>query len=297
MTTATQKVNTTTNAKKATNTKASFLQSKMKVTAKSSPIQKTPKSQVAQGTKTTTSKETKKPKIDVASTVAKSLQSEMLVLLTQMESQCKNWEIGSYKKSNDELYQVLADCLAFCADIGKSNSTKRINSLKAFYELKKYSFNENASLAKKIVGAVFGNIDRRRIGTYAVVIEAAKTANITPDKLPAWIEDQGGIQEIRLSKSATFVSPTNKAQFVSEHISVLPSLGVFKSDRLSAKTNSDKKGQTCILLATQKTDGSFDIRELIYSSNVIKVAQVTMYKNHKELVTQKKEVSRKKSKA
>ena len=292
MTTTTKNANTAANAK-TTKSKAPFLatktQNKSKVTAANSTVQKTLKSKVAANG----SDNTVKNKMDVASTVAKSYQPEMVALLTQLERQCKSWENGSYKKSNDELYQVLADCLAFCGDVGKKNAKKRISSLKEFYEMKKYPFNENASLAKKVVGAVFGNIDRRRIGTYAVVIEAAKIAKILPNNLPAWIEEQNGIQEIRLAKSVTFVSPMEKSKFVSENLTILPSLGVFKSDKLSAKTNSDKKGESCVLLATQKADGSFEIRELIYNASVVKAAQVSIYKDHKLLVAQKKTTSRK----
>lgn len=275
---------------KANTTKAALLPPKSPKKAKTS----TASTPVEKALKAATEKSNDAVKqMDIASTITKSHQPEMVALLAQLEEQCKSWENGSYKKSNDELYQVLANCLIFCGDTGKRNAKKRVKSLKEFYEKRNYAFNENASLTKKVVGAVFGNIDRRRIGTYAVVIEAAKIAKITPNNLPAWIDEQGGIQEIRLAKSATFVSPTEKFNFVSTNLTLLPSLGVLKSDKLSAKSNSDKKGKNCVLLATQKADGSFDIRELIYSTSVVKAAQVSIYKDHKLLVAQKQTTSRK----
>lgn len=224
----------------------------------------------------------------IISLLARGNNSEILTLLNTLEDECNSWVNGSYKKSNDELYQLLANCFEFCGQLNKRDSKQRLNSLKQFYEVKKYRFNEDASLAKKVVGAVFGNIDRRRIGTYAVVLEAAKKAKIERKRLPEWIEQQGGIEEIRLSQSKNFISPAAKSQFVSENFSALPSLGIFKSDKLSFKTDSDKNGKNCIFLAKQKADGSFDIRQIIYNTSVVKAAYVSMYKEHKQQVDQTK---------
>lgn len=220
----------------------------------------------------------------IVKTMSRGFEPDMIGLLGTLELRRTQWEENSYRQSNLGLYKLLAECLMFCADIGQGNSKNRMRALKSFYERKGYKFNKEASLAKKVVGAVFGHIERRRIGTYAVVIDAATTAKVQPVDLPKWIESHGGIQAIRLSKSSSYVSPTDKCEYVSDNFDVLPSLGNFKSNKLSAQTDSDKNGKNCVLLATQKADGSFEIRHLIYNSSALKAAQVSIYKEHQQIV-------------
>jgi len=216
--------------------------------------------------------------------MSRGFEPDMIGLLGTLELRRTQWEENSYRQSNQGLYKLLAECLMFCAEIGQGNSKNRMRALKSFYERKGYKFNKEASLAKKVVGAVFGHIERRRIGTYAVVIDAATTAKIQPADLQKWIEDQGGVQAIRLAKSSSYVSPTDKCEYVSENFDALPSLGTFKSSKLSVQTNSDKNGENCVLLATQKSDGSFEIRHLVYNSSALKAAQVSIYKEHQQIV-------------
>lgn len=262
------------------------LQNEAKVSGKKSTVSKISNSEVPQtvSAKVDASNDELSLDFTIVRTMSRGYEPDMLGLLSTLESRRTQWEENSYRQSNQGLYKLLAECLMFCGDISNANSKNRMLALKSFYKDKGYNFNKEASLAKKVVGAVFGEIERRRIGTYAVVIDAATTAKVQPVDLPKWIESNGGIQAIRLSKSSSYVSPTNKCEYVSDNFDVLPSLGNFKSSKLSAQTDSNKNGKNCVLLATQKADGSFEIRHLVYNSSALKAAQVSIYKEHQQIV-------------
>ena len=72
-----------------------------------------------------------------------------------LTAQHKAWNEGTYKASNEELYQLLSDCLDFYTVVSAS-----ITQRKALYTLlaaRSIKFNKSSSLATRIVRAVFGS--------------------------------------------------------------------------------------------------------------------------------------------
>jgi hypothetical protein len=65
------------------------------------------------------------------------------------------------------------------------------------------------------------------------VLREAQQQQVLPTELVTWIERSGGVQEIRVSQSATFISPKQKADFVREDVEQLPELAVIKTEALS----------------------------------------------------------------
>ena len=144
--------------------------------------------------------------------------------LVDMENSRKQWENTAYRTSNQQLYAVLADCLAYGGELETAQAQERTAVLADFFAARGYAVKKDSPLLSRIVKAVFGNVDRRRISTYSLVLRGAKAANVLPNKLADWIEERGGIQEIKLSRSATFVSPSVKAATAKKSLSALPNL-------------------------------------------------------------------------
>ena len=153
--------------------------------------------------------------------------------LTRMETKRITWEQGVYRTSNLDLYSVLADCLLFSGELPVAESKQRSAALEAFFKERGYKYKKDSHIIARVVRAVFGNIDRRRVSTYVLVLRQAQKSNVESSQLAQWIEDCGGIQEIKLSRSATFVSPTAKASIAKSDFVNLPVLAIAKSEQLT----------------------------------------------------------------
>ena len=198
-------------------------------------------------------------------------------LLVNLENRRIAWETGIYRKSNQELYSILAECLMCSGHLPDSGSNKaRRMALEKFYKDRGYKMRIDTPVATLVVRAVFGNADRRRISTYSLVVRRALKEGVLPNQLAQWIEDNGGIQEIRLGHSATYVSPTQKAEIAKGFVSDLPTLAVVKSAELSLQADAEHMGEDCVLLATQQADGSFIVKAMLRGTSV-KAAYEALY--------------------
>jgi hypothetical protein len=201
--------------------------------------------------------------------------------LTDIEAKRQLWETTVYRTSNQQLYAVLADCLAYGDALPIAESKKRSKDLEDFIKLRGYSVKTDSPLLSRIVKAVFGNVDRRRISTYSLVLRTAQKEGITADKLAGWIEERGGVQEVKLSRSASYVSPKAKAEQAKSTLSSLPNLAVAK-DKLAELTDAEFIGSECVLLAEQQADGSFHIKALTRSGSAVKAALTALYSEQKK---------------
>jgi len=198
-------------------------------------------------------------------------------LLATMEANRITWEQGAYKASNLELYNVLADCLLFAGELPVAESKQRSAALEAFFKDRGYKYKKDSHIIARVVRAVFGNIDRRRISTYVLVLRQAQKAKVEATQLAQWIEDGGGIQEIKLARSATFVSPTSKASIAKADFENLPVLAIAKSEQLSQLADAGFVGEDCVLIAEQLADGGFAIRALVRKEGAVNAAFTALY--------------------
>ena len=178
--------------------------------------------------------------------------------LYEIETKRQQWETTAYRTSNQQLYAVLADCLAYGEALPVAEAKQRTKDLEEFFKLRGYTVKSDSPLLSRIVKAVFGNVDRRRISTYSLVLRTAQKEGITADKLAGWVEERGGVQEVKLSRSTTYVSPKAKAAQAKSTLSALPNLAVAK-DKLAELADVDFVGNECVLLAEQQADGSYHI--------------------------------------
>lgn len=217
-------------------------------------------------------------------TAAASVIVNATNMLNSMEAERITWEQGAYRTSNQALYAVLAKCIAFCGELPLAEAKQRSFALEAFFKERGYKYKKETPLASRVVKAVFGNIDRRRISTYSLVLRQAQKDMITTKDLAQWIEEKGGVQEIRLGHSANFVSPKVKADTAKQIVQGRSFLGFAKSELLSKEADADYMGEACVLLAEQQPDGSFGIRCVLRNDGVVNAAFVALYAKQKDLL-------------
>ena len=184
--------------------------------------------------------------------------------------------------SNQELYTVLADCLAFCGELSISEAKQRSSALEQFYKERGYKYKRDLPLATRVVRAVFGEVDRRRISTYSLVIRQAQKESIGIQALSDWITKRGGVQEITLARSATYITPKTKAEIAREIADTKQPLGFAKSELLSFLADAEFIGESCVLLAEQQADGSFGIKAVLRNDGLVNAAYAALYTIQRE---------------
>jgi hypothetical protein len=223
---------------------------------------------------------------DVVKTAAVNTDAEFVELpaapaseaaeLKKLESKRINWETTVYRTSNQQLYSLLADCLEYGRPMEVAEAKIRNKELMAFFEERGYETKRESHLFNRIARAVFGEVDRRRISTYSMVLRSAQKAGITAANLAEWIEAEGGVQRIKLKRSATYVSPKQKADKAKSSFSDLPNLAVAK-DGLAKLADAEFIGSECVLLAEQQADGSFHIKSMTRSATAVTAALSALY--------------------
>jgi hypothetical protein len=219
---------------------------------------------------------------DTASTVIPTTNLPLTELLANLETERINWEEGAYRTSNQALYAVLAKCLTIAQADTPEIAKQRNAALAAFYKLRGYSYKIDAPAATRVVKAVFGAVDRRRLSTYSLVLREAIKQKVLAANLADWIEEKGGIEEIRLSQSANFVKPAAKVEMARQQFEKLPELVCVKSEALTQYADGDKMGECCVFIAEQAANGSFIVRGFTRAGGAVNAAFAALYAEQKK---------------
>lgn len=186
--------------------------------------------------------------------------------ITRLHEETQAWNEGVYKRSNEQLYSILQDCHLLLIQLrGERKLRKQLDAALEGAGLKTRS---NTSLERKVVVAVFG-IENNRINAYVSVLQIAKRDLPKGWTLIEWIEEAGGIEEIR-RKPKEGPTPAEKARrrcaFAEETLSFTKSIGArFKPNRALqpseegtynfsvALVRVDDDGQASIVFGTNKS--------------------------------------------
>jgi len=196
--------------------------------------------------------------------------------LLQAEKQRMDWENGVYVEANKQLYAVLARCYAFLMKDNGEGFKEQNAALETFYKKRGYAYAKKTPLASRVVRAVFGNVDRRRISTYSIVIRKAQRLKISASDFANWIEREGGVQEIKLGRSANYVSKKDKAAAVAKKWKRMQTLAIADDKALRQQRQSEYDGKHCLLVAMQKTDGTYDIKGVVHTEGIVAQAMATL---------------------
>ena len=207
--------------------------------------------------------------VAAAKTLAKSNTAKDLN--TQLDSLCKvreEWELGAYKTSNDQLYEILARCLDIYQqlrnDIKQRAEFKvRLDALKAQDLIK---FNESTNLPTRIVRYIFRNSGKRSFA-YAKALILATEEDIDSLGLAAWINKNNGVEQLRRRDKDGIRPCMREANFrtiaaakFAESTSLLGSLRA--TDVLQPNPDSDHEFSVALL--RKEADGTMSI---VHGSN------------------------------
>ena len=159
--------------------------------------------------------------------------SSYLTQLNELSKTREDFEKNTLNGSNKELYQILSKIYQIFDDMKKNKSKFDIDFLKYALKDMNIKFQKNSPLLTILIRFVF-NSDRTRSYNYNRVISSAIQANVSPENLPKFIEEQGGIEEckkkfVRSNKSLEKEEKKNtEINNVLEYIDSFESLSTIK---------------------------------------------------------------------
>lgn len=135
----------------------------------------------------------------------------------ELVKQRETWEAGTYAASNAELYALLGQTLTLLYRVKRSTELSR--GLNGFLTKLGFTFTDATSMETKLLRAVFADPTnlakyKHRIYVYARVLAVAFEAKVTGTDLPEFIEQRGGIDEIRRDGSKAADKKVEKAAVI-----------------------------------------------------------------------------------
>ena len=174
----------------------------------------------------------------------------------------KVWEATDYKKANEGLYSLLADCLDIFNDRfvkGSKEDQKALRvSLIERLQADKVRVVKTTTTLTMLARYVF-NSDRKRAQGYSYVLAAAVSHKITAADFAAWVVDNKGIEQIKrlmvknpesIAKQQAVLEATASVQTELELHAVMP---------LATVNISGLTGEYAVLLAKPNPTGGADI--------------------------------------
>jgi hypothetical protein len=189
--------------------------------------------------------------------------SSIVQQLDVLSKKRSEWEANAYKKANDELYGLLAECLATYLDkfqLGSDEDKKALRK-ELIERLKADGIRvvKTSTTLTMLARYVF-NSDRKRAQGYGYVIAAAVSHGITATEFAEWVRCQGGIEEIKrltVAKPETLarreaVASVAKDVIGAMELAALQPLAHIAMDNLGT-------GEFVVLLAKPNPNGGGDI--------------------------------------
>ena len=218
-------------------------------------------------------------------TAAQSAQGTKVTFaaIEQLVVEREVWQANAFRTSNEQLYALLLKCYGlYKAMEGTSAEAVALRGgLRDYINVKGYTFTKSTHSLTRIVKCVFGT-DRRRVSTYSIVLRSALAKSVGALDVADFIREYGGVEEIRLAKSPTAMSPKQKAAVATSTV-VVNNLGVVSSPALGGLLNdAGKIGTNTVLIGTWQADGSVIVRAVVESDTVLTAALSSHYSAIKE---------------
>ncbi len=195
-----------------------------------------------------------------------------------------NWEATDYKKANDGLYALLAETLGIYENkFLKATEQERKDlrtELVAKLKADGIKVQKNTTTLTMLVRFVFGS-DRKRAHGYAYVLKAAISHNKSANELPAYIVEQGGIEELKRKMVQSEAAKQRQAEVEQAKTQVLADLELASVKPLAKVKLAGLTGKYAILLAKPGVDGDAaivgtlsDVEDALYNALLKKMAKV-----------------------
>ena len=195
----------------------------------------------------------------------------------------KTWESTDFKKANDGLYALLAECLSTYqskfVDASDSDRKTLRTELKALLSAAGVKVQRNTTTLTMFVRYVFGS-DRKRAHGYAYVLTAALSHSKTAAELPTWIAECGGIEEIK-----RIMVKSEEAKARAERVAVAECKVKAEVEQAIvtpiAQLNMSLTGDYAVLLAKPQPDGTVaiigalpEVNEALFNAMLMRMARL-----------------------
>ena len=226
------------------------------------------------------------PKPEQVNSTSAVTKESAVRLIENLVNERQQWQEAVYKTSNDMLYGLLQRCYGLywtmcdnTAD-GKADGKAAREGFALYLERNKLAFKKGTHTLTMIVRCVFGT-DRRRVSAYSIVLRRALADGTLPLDLPAFIRNAGGVEEVRLAKSPTVLTPKQRSHIAATHVDK-GVLATVKAEALSKCLDLASTGERLVLIATQQADGEVIINAVIKSDSVLTAALSSYYSDNKK---------------
>lgn len=190
--------------------------------------------------------------------------------LDVLSARRKEWEATDYKKANDGLYALLAECLdIFNVRFVNAKDEEKIElrrSLIQRLQLDGIRVVKTSTTLTMLARYVF-NSDRKRAQGYGYVLAAAVSHNVDAKNFSAWVVDQGGIEEIKrlMVKKPESIAKQEAVKAATESVK-----GDLELNALQPLAHVSIKGLTgnyAVLLVKPNADGGADVVGTLNEAN------------------------------
>ena len=197
--------------------------------------------------------------------------SSYLTQLNQLSEIRESFEKNTLNGSNKELYQILSKIYQIFSDMKTNKSKFDIDFLKYALKDMNIKFQKNSPLLTILIRYVF-NSDRTRSYNYNRVISSAIQANVSPENLPNFIEEQGGIEECKKRFVRTITSLEKEEKINTRIQDVLDNIDNFESlSNIELGNTKIKLDDDCKLIITvgrlSSDEKSIELFKVIDSMN------------------------------
>lgn len=212
------------------------------------------------------------------SPIKPNVYADLVGQLGELSYKRSEWEQNAYKTSNQQLYAILAQCLDIYQQMKGRYKAQIEQRCRLDMKLREsgIGFNDSTNLATKIIRYVF-KMDRKRAFVYSRVILKAHETNQDAMTLPRWIDEQGGVEEIRRNggKAGTPVlSPAQYKEVAETALEEAAALAApFKTVGALTATD-DGKSNYVVALVRDNGDGTSSIVYGIQANGIVTAALV-----------------------
>jgi len=213
--------------------------------------------------------------------------------LAVMEQERMSWETTELAASNKRLYSILKDAYSYYLvmkqDPIKETRTQHIADLDNFISQRGYTFMPSTHDMTRVVKCVFG-VDRRRVSAYSIALREALRQQIAAEDLVAFVEVNGGVEQIRMGGSKP-LSVTKRAEMAAVEV-LGTDLGKLKFDPKLMPADADWTDQQVVIVATYLPTGEFQANAVLRHDSAVNAALAAFYSQQQAKVREAAKIER-----
>lgn len=212
---------------------------------------------------------------------ATSVQQSTAIVqrIAALHTEAQDFEAGIYTQANQALYGLIQKAYALYKELTNPDDSalrhkkQGLADYLSTHGLGKYA---EKPLPQRIIAAVFGERDRRRVSTYNVALRSLIAENVAVDAVAATIQEKGGVQEMSVARAAGALGVKDKAALVKDAVKAM-TLATVDTEQTKLFANNEKVGEQFTAVLTQEADGSFSINTILDNNAVLKAALAAHY--------------------